>query len=74
MVGDVGGVVSGSIYGKCGCAKIKNGDKIVEKSEKNIGWLVMLLGVLFQDPGYISIYGKYSYAKMKNGDKIGDGW
>jgi hypothetical protein len=28
-----------SIYGKCGYAKIRNGDKIGEKSEKNRGWL-----------------------------------
>jgi hypothetical protein len=31
----------------------------------------MMLGVLFQGPGYTSMYGKCGYAKMKNGDKIG---
>jgi hypothetical protein len=30
----------------------------------------MMLGVLFQGPGYTSIYGNCGYASMKNGDKI----
>jgi hypothetical protein len=31
----------------------------------------MMLGVLFQGPGYTPIYGKCGCGKMKNGDKIG---
>jgi hypothetical protein len=42
-----------SMYGKCGYAKIKNGDKIGGKSGKNRG------GALLQGPGCISKYGKY---------------
>jgi hypothetical protein len=60
---------------------MKNGNKIGEKSGKNGGWLVMMLGVLFQGPRCNSKYGKCSYAKMKNSykiggksEKIGDGW
>jgi hypothetical protein len=53
-----------SIYGKCGYAKMKNGDKIGGKSGKIGG------GVLFQGPGCISKYGKYGYAKNENSNRI----
>jgi hypothetical protein len=81
----VGGAISGSrVYfqiQKMWLCKMKNGNKMGEKSGKNGGWLVMILGVLFQGPRCISKYGRCSYAKMKNTDKIGeksekigDGW
>jgi hypothetical protein len=37
---------------------------------KDRGLLVMMLGVLFQGPGYTSIDRMCGYTKMKNGDKI----
>jgi hypothetical protein len=45
---------------------MKNGDKIGEKSGKNRGWLVMMLGVLFQGPGWIS---KKGILSMFNNNK-----
>jgi hypothetical protein len=61
------------IYGKCGCGKMKNGDKIGGKSGKMGGGG----GVSFQGPGCISKYGKYVYVKNENSNKIrekmGDG-
>jgi hypothetical protein len=81
----VGGAISGSrVYfqiQKLWLCKMKNSNKMGEKSGKNGGWLVMMLEVLFLDPRCISKYGGGSYAKMKNTDKIeeksekiGDGW
>jgi hypothetical protein len=40
-----------------------------KESGKTLGWLVMMLGVVFQGPGSISKTGKCGYAKIKNGDK-----
>ena len=64
---DVGVLFSGSrvhfqIWKYAHC-QIKNSNKIGGKSEKNRGWLVTMLGVLFQGPGCISKYGKCGYAK-----------
>jgi hypothetical protein len=59
-----------SIYGKCGYAKIRNGDKIGEKSEKiGDGWVMMLAVFASGSKAHFHIW-KVWLCKMKNGDKI----